>query len=83
LVNVSRGEVVVEKDLIQALQTGVLGSAYLDVFEHEPLPQESALWQMPNVIVTPHSAGFSSGNEPRVSQMFLSNLKQWSLVGPS
>lgn len=83
LVNVSRGEVVVEKDLIQALQTGVLGSAYLDVFEHEPLPQKSALWQMPNVIVTPHSAGFSSGNEPRVSQMFLSNLKQWSLVGPS
>jgi phosphoglycerate dehydrogenase-like enzyme len=83
LVNVSRGEVVVEKDLIQALQTGALGSAYLDVFEHEPLPQESALWQMPNVIVTPHSAGFSSGNEPRVSQMFLSNLKQWSLVGPS
>jgi phosphoglycerate dehydrogenase-like enzyme len=78
LVNVARGEVVVEKDLIEALQTGKLGSAYLDVFEHEPLPPASPLWSLPNVILTPHSAGFSSGNEARVSQMFLDNLASWA-----
>ena len=78
LVNVARGEVVVEKDLIEALQNGSLGSAYLDVFEHEPLPQTSPLWHLPNVILTPHSAGFSAGNELRVSQMFLNNLASWA-----
>ncbi len=78
LVNVSRGEVVVERDLIEALQNGRLGSAYLDVFEHEPLPQTSPLWNLPNVILTPHSAGFSAGNELRVSHMFLDNLASWT-----
>ena len=78
LVNVSRGEVVVERDLIEALQNGSLGSAYLDVFEHEPLPQTSPLWNLPNVILTPHSAGFSAGNELRVSHMFLDNLASWA-----
>jgi phosphoglycerate dehydrogenase-like enzyme len=78
LVNVSRGEVVVESDLIEALQNGNLGSAFLDVFEHEPLAQTSPLWHLPNVIVTPHSAGFSAGNEARVNQMFLDNLDSWA-----
>jgi len=78
LVNVSRGEVVVERDLIESLQNGRLGSAYLDVFEHEPLPQTSPLWNLPNVILTPHSAGFSAGNELRVSHMFLDNLASWA-----
>lgn len=80
LVNVSRGEVVVEKDLIHALQNGSLGSAFLDVFEHEPLPPSSLLWDLPNVILTPHSAGFSEGNEARVVQMFLKNLADWAKV---
>jgi len=78
LVNVSRGEVVVEKDLIHALQNGSLGSAFLDVFEHEPLPPSSLLWDLPNVLLTPHSAGFSEGNEARVAQMFLKNLAAWA-----
>ena len=78
LVNVSRGEVVVEKDLIHALQHGILGSAFLDVFEHEPLPKSSPLWDLPNVILTPHSAGFSADNEGRVAQMFLKNLATWA-----
>ena len=78
LVNVARGEVVVEKDLIEALQKGQLGSAFLDVFEHEPLPPPSALWSLANVIVTPHSAGFSAGNEARVSLMFIDNLASWA-----
>ena len=74
VVNVGRGEVVVERDLIDALEQGHLGGAYLDVFEHEPLPVDSPLWAMPNVIVTPHSAGISAGNAGRVADMFLDNL---------
>jgi phosphoglycerate dehydrogenase-like enzyme len=42
------------------------------------LPKNSPLWDLPNVILTPHSAGFSAGNEARVSQMFLKNLVEWS-----
>lgn len=75
-VNVGRGEVVVEADLIAALDAGRLAGAFLDVFEHEPLPAESPLWAMPNVIVTPHSAGLSGGNEARVAQMFLAHLRR-------
>jgi D-2-hydroxyacid dehydrogenase (NADP+) len=77
LVNVARGEVVVEADLVAALRAGVLAGAYLDVFEHEPLGRESPLWALENVIVTPHSAGHSDGNEPRVDAMFLANLARW------
>jgi phosphoglycerate dehydrogenase-like enzyme len=77
LINVARGEVVVESDVIDALRSGQLGSAYLDVFEHEPLSQESPLWAMDNVIVTPHTAGHSSGNAGRVVGMFLENLRRW------
>jgi phosphoglycerate dehydrogenase-like enzyme len=77
LVNVARGEVVDEPALIAALQSGQLGGAFLDVFAHEPLPQESPLWAMPQVMVTPHAAGHSDGNEHRVAQMFLDNLSVW------
>jgi phosphoglycerate dehydrogenase-like enzyme len=77
LVNVARGEVVDEPALIAALQSGQLGGAFLDVFAHEPLPQDSPLWTMPQVMVTPHAAGHSDGNEQRVAQMFLDNLSSW------
>jgi phosphoglycerate dehydrogenase-like enzyme len=77
LVNVARGEVVDELALIAALQSGQLGGAFLDVFAHEPLPQDSPLWAMPQVMVTPHAAGHSDGNENRVAQMFLDNLRSW------
>jgi len=77
LVNVARGEVVDETALIAALQSGQLGGAFLDVFAHEPLPQDSPLWAMPQVMVTPHAAGHSDGNEQRVAQMFLDNLSNW------
>lgn len=77
LINVSRGEVVCEADLCTALQSGHLGGALLDVFEHEPLPGDSPLWGMPQVIVTPHSAGHSDGNEVRVAHQFLDNLRAW------
>ena len=78
LINVARGEVVVEHDVIDALRTGQLGGAYLDVFEHEPLSTESPLWTMDNVIVTPHTAGHSDGNAQRVAAMFLENLRRWA-----
>jgi phosphoglycerate dehydrogenase-like enzyme len=77
LINVARGEVVVQSDLIAVLQSGHLGGAFLDVFEHEPLPAESPLWGLPNVMVTPHAAGHSDGNAQRVNQMFLDNLQRW------
>lgn len=77
LVNVARGEVVVEADLVAALQSGHLGGAFLDVFEHEPLPPASPLWDLPQVMATPHSAGHSDGNAARVTGMFLDNLRRW------
>lgn len=77
LINVARGEVVVEEDLIAALQSRRLGGAMLDVFEHEPLPPDSPLWSLPNVIATPHTAGHFSGHEERVAALFLGNLERW------
>jgi phosphoglycerate dehydrogenase-like enzyme len=77
IVNVARGEVVDEPALIAALQAGRLGGAFLDVFAHEPLPEDSPLWSLPNVLVSPHSAGFSDGNAARVTGMFLDNLRRW------
>ena len=77
VVNVSRGEVIDEPALIDALRARRIAGAYLDVFATEPLPADSPLWDLPNVIVTPHSAGFSDGNEQRVARMFLDNLGRW------
>ncbi len=78
LVNVARGEIVVEAELVAALKSGHLGGACLDVFEHEPLAANSPLWDMENVIVTPHTAGHSGGNHLRVTAMFLENLRRWN-----
>lgn len=77
IVNVARGEVVVEADLIAALQSGHLAGACLDVFEREPLTADSPLWSMPDVIVTPHTASHASGNARRVDGLFLDNLTCW------
>lgn len=77
LINVARGEVVNEPDLIAALQSGQLAGAFLDVFAHEPLAADSPLWDLPNVIVTPHTAGHSDGNFERVAQAFVDNLVRW------
>jgi phosphoglycerate dehydrogenase-like enzyme len=77
IVNVARGEIVDQAALIEALRSGRLGGAFLDVFEHEPLASASPLWDLPNVIVTPHSAGLSQGNAARVRRMFLDNLRRW------
>jgi phosphoglycerate dehydrogenase-like enzyme len=82
LINVARGEVVDEPALVAALQSGHLGGAFLDVFAHEPLPPDSPLWAMPQVMITPHAAGHSDGNETRVGQMFLDNLRCWTEGAP-
>jgi phosphoglycerate dehydrogenase-like enzyme len=77
LVNVARGEVVVEAALVAALQQGRLAGAYLDVFEQEPLPATSALWDLPGVLLTPHAAGHAGGNAARASAIFTDNLARW------
>lgn len=82
LINVARGEVAVEADLIEALTTGQLAGAYLDVFEREPLDAASPLWDLPNVIVTPHTASHSLGQNDAVFAIFLDNLARWRAGQP-
>lgn len=77
VVNVGRGEVVDEAALVAALQEGRIGGAALDVFETEPLPEDSPLWRMPNVIVTPHSSGTNPGNFHRATDIFIDNLGRY------
>jgi D-2-hydroxyacid dehydrogenase (NADP+) len=75
LINLARGPVVDEKALVKALQDGRIGGAALDVFEVEPLPQESSLWDMPNVIVTPRIGGMSDVYAEQVLPLVLHNLR--------
>lgn len=73
LVNVARGEVVDEEALVYALQQGGIRGAALDVFEEEPLPPESPLWDLPNVVVTPHMAGSTPHKFERIAEVFAAN----------
>ena len=77
VINVARGEIVDEAALTEALKSGRLGGAYLDVFAAEPLAPDSPLWDLPNVLVTPHNAGAAAGNDERVLEIFLDNLARW------
>ncbi len=77
LVNIGRGEVVDQPAMVAALASGRLAGAYLDVFDPEPLPPESPLWDMPNVIVSPHDAASAAGNDRRVFELFCENLGRW------
>jgi phosphoglycerate dehydrogenase-like enzyme len=74
LVNVSRGAVVDEAALVRALREGWIAGAGLDVFEQEPLPADSPLWDLRNVIVTGHYGGFSPAYDGRAFEVFLDNL---------
>jgi len=81
LINVGRGSLVDEPALVQALTpppagTGHLGGAWLDVFATEPLPAESALWTLPNVVVSPHSASTSDRENTRITDIFCENLRR-------
>lgn len=77
IVNIARGSIIDESALIEALKGGAIGGAALDVFETEPLPETSPLWSLPNVIVTPHSAGDTAGNRGRACEIFLENLERY------
>ncbi len=77
LVNIARGQVCDESALIRALQSGWIAGAGLDVFTQEPLPKNSPLWTMPNVILTPHLSGFSPNYEQRAVDIFCENLSRY------
>jgi phosphoglycerate dehydrogenase-like enzyme len=77
LINIARGNVVVESELIKALQGGLIGGALLDVFEREPLPTDSPLWRMPNVIATPHIAGAPANYTERVFPILAENIERF------
>jgi len=77
LVNVARGQCVVEADLVAALQSGHLGGAALDVTEQEPLPASSPLWDLPNVIVTPHVGAQSARRYDDTTDFFCRNLARY------
>ena len=79
MINVARGEIVDESALVAELRTGRIAGAYLDVFEVEPLPERSPLWSLPNVIVTPHAAALSAGNQARQAEIFFDNLRRYAL----
>ena len=73
-VNIGRGELVDQSALTDALASGRLAGAGLDVFDPEPLPPEDPLWDLPNVIISPHTSGSSDGSAARVAEIFLDNL---------
>lgn len=77
-INVGRGELVDESSLIALLQSGHLAGAALDVFEVEPLPVDSPLWSMPNVIITPHNSANTPGSHHRAALMFVENVRRRS-----
>ncbi len=77
LINIARGQLVREGELIEALQAKKLAGAGLDVFETEPLPPASPLWEMPNVIITPHSAGIYKRLVPRSVEFFCRQLTHY------
>ena len=82
LLNTARGPVVDEKALCDALHSKHLGGAYLDVFENEPLPDSSPLWQMKNVLITPHAADAVFDWPARYASIFCDNLEHWTQGEP-
>jgi phosphoglycerate dehydrogenase-like enzyme len=77
VVNIGRGSAVDEAALVEALQAGRLRGAALDVFEREPLPADSPLWSLPNVLVSPHSAAAVDTESARVVEIFADNLRRY------
>jgi phosphoglycerate dehydrogenase-like enzyme len=81
-INVGRGAVVDEAALVESLGSGHLGGAALDVFAEEPLPPSSSLWDMPNVLVSPHSASTSDRENARIVDLFCDNLRRFLSGAP-
>jgi glyoxylate/hydroxypyruvate reductase A len=77
VINIARGDVVEEAALVEALANGRLRGAALDVFEQEPLPADSPLWDMANVLVSPHSASTVASENERIVALFVKNLTRY------
>jgi len=77
LVNISRGDVVDQAALIQALRENWIAGAGLDVFDPEPLPADNPLWTLENVILSPHVSGFTLHYDDRATDLFADNLRRW------
>jgi len=77
LINVSRGRIIQENKLVQALKHGWIAGAGLDTFENEPLPENSELWGFKNVIITPHIAGDTPHYPERLTNLFTENLNRF------
>jgi phosphoglycerate dehydrogenase-like enzyme len=77
LINISRGSIVDEEAMIAALKSRHLGGAALDVFKEEPLPENSPLWKMPRVIISPHSASTVDKENERLTEIFIDNLSSY------
>jgi phosphoglycerate dehydrogenase-like enzyme len=78
LINIGRGAIVVLNDLVAALRAGRIAGAALDVFEVEPLPPDHPLWAFPNVILTPHTAGYSTAIAPRHLATLVENVGRFA-----
>lgn len=76
-INVGRGELVVTGDLVEAVRAGKIAGAALDVFETEPLPADSPLWTMENVLVSPHMSGDFIGWRTKLVEVFAENFRRW------
>ena len=77
VVNVGRARILDTEALIEALKSGHLGGASLDVFPQEPLPADHPLWKTPNVILTPHTSGFRQGHWDEVVELYAENIQRW------
>ncbi len=77
IVNISRGSVIDEQAMIEGLESGRIGGAALDVFATEPLPEDSPLWTLPNVLISPHSASTVHAENRRIVDIFLDNLARF------
>jgi phosphoglycerate dehydrogenase-like enzyme len=77
LINVARGDLVDEAALVEALQEGKIGGAALDVFSQEPLPADSPLWRLPNVLLSPHAADVNAHYDARAIELFAENLRRY------
>ncbi|WP_432097451.1 D-2-hydroxyacid dehydrogenase [Streptomyces sp. bgisy100] len=81
-INVGRGPMVVEKDLVDALLARTIGGAALDVFEEEPLPADSRIWDVPGLLVSPHMSGDTIGWRNALAEQFMDNFDRWAAGEP-
>lgn len=82
LVNVARGQIVDTDALVEALESGRLAGAALDVFHEEPLPAAHPIWRAPNAVVTPHTSGFRPDHWRDVVDLFVENIRRWDAGEP-